>query len=295
MEPRACTCHADDAALEILGAPIFDDSTGGSNWCLKRCNSCGALYDWRHEYTYLVNGASEDDTYVTRLDPSGARAALRTLFTKLAQRTRSTQDAPRTTRLPDDFGPPPAIPLGLPGVIYPTYALMELLRAREPMPHDELADVLTGHARFVAAGGAGFGWRTALTIGDRAKALMFAFYGAATTDQAQLQLARITPSHSRLELPSADLLAVTCTQADLGAANLAGSMLILADLSGTNLRGATLTRADCTGATLVGCDLRDADLRGTDFERADLTGADLRGARIDGASFLDTCLVDAQH
>jgi hypothetical protein len=43
MEPRACTCHADDAALEILGAPIFDDSTGGSNWCLKRCDAKGAL------------------------------------------------------------------------------------------------------------------------------------------------------------------------------------------------------------------------------------------------------------
>lgn len=292
-----CPCTGSSRGLAILGAPIFDDSTGGSNWCLKRCPACGALYEWRHEYTYLVNGASEDDTYVTRLDAAGARAALRTLFATLRTRTRAADEPPRTTRLPDDFGPPPALPLGQSGVAYPTYALVEQLRAREPIAEPELADIVAAHARFVAAGRAGGGWRTALTSADRATALMFAFYGSPTgshTDQAQLQLARLA-SHPRLALPSADLLAVTCSREILDEANLAGAMLILANLTGTSLRGASLSRADCTGATLVGCDLRDADLRGADFDRADLSGADLRGARIDGANFLDARLVDVRR
>jgi uncharacterized protein YjbI with pentapeptide repeats len=171
---------------------------------------------------------------------------------------------------------------------------MEALRAVEPLPEAELSALLSAHVRFVASGGAGAGWRTALTGSDLTTALMFAFYGRATDDQAQLSVMRL-PSVPRLELPSANLLAVSCVQGALDGANLDGAMLVLADLAGTSLRGATLSRADCTGARMAGCDLRDADLRGTDFERADLTGADLRGARIDGASFLDTRTVGVRR
>lgn len=295
-----CSCPDAYASLEILGAPVFDDSTGGSNWCLKRCRLCGRLFDWEHEYTYLVNGASEDDTYVTPLDGAGAREALRKLFARLKARTHSTQEAPRTTRLPDTYEQGTLVPIDQPGVAYPQYPMMEGLRAREPIPDVELATLIAAHARFIERGGAGGGWRTALTSAEQGSTLVFAFYGcpdgASCEDQAQLQLARLPPSPgSRFELPSSDLLAVSCVRGDLDGANLAGSMLVLADLAGTSLRGATLSRADCTGARMAGCDLRDADLRGTDFDRANLTGADLRGARIDGASFLDTRTIDVRR
>lgn len=293
-QPPCLSC----ASTLIVAAPFFDDSTGGSNACLQICPACRTLFDWRHEYTYLVNGASEDDTYVTRLDDAGAGRALRQLFAQLRARSRSTQHAPRATRLPDAFDPAPTIPVDQPGGVQRRYPMMELLRPRAPLPERELAEALERHARFVAAGGAGGGWCTALS-GDAElpTTVVFAFYGcpagASAEHQAHLELAWLRPpGGTRLELPSADLLAVRCAGEDLAGANLAGSMLVLADLAGSSLRGASLVRADCSGARLVGCDLRDADLRGTDFERADLTGADLRGARLDGASFLDARTVD---
>jgi Pentapeptide repeats (8 copies) len=288
MEPPCSSC---DAAV-VVAAPLFDDSTGGSNWCLQVCGVCRTLIEWRHEYTYLVNGASEDDTYVTRLDDAGARRALRQLFTRLRACPRSSHE-PRTTLLPEAFDPVPTISTDQPGGVQRTYAMMELLQPRVRLPDDELDSTLELHSRFVVAGGAGGGWRTALSgAAELPTTVVFAFYGcpvgASAEHQAHLELTWLRPPQGRrLELPSANLLAARCVDEDLSGANLAGSMLVLADLSGASLRGALLVRADCSGARLVGCDLRDADLRGTDFERADLSGADLRGARLDGASFLD--------
>lgn len=75
-------------ALEIVGAPYFDDSTSGSNSCIKRCPECGSIFRWANEYEYLVNG-SEDDTTLVRLGPDeGAKAeaeALRVVEIKKKQ------------------------------------------------------------------------------------------------------------------------------------------------------------------------------------------------------------------
>jgi hypothetical protein len=60
--------------LDIVGAPYFDDSTSGSNSCIKRCPQCGSIFRWKNEYEYLVNG-SEDDTSLVRLSiEEGAKA-----------------------------------------------------------------------------------------------------------------------------------------------------------------------------------------------------------------------------
>jgi hypothetical protein len=65
--------------LEIVGAPFFDDSTSGSNSCIKRCPECGSVFRWANEYEYLVNG-SEDDTSLVRLSrEEGEKAVADTL------------------------------------------------------------------------------------------------------------------------------------------------------------------------------------------------------------------------
>jgi hypothetical protein len=61
--------------LEIVGAPYFDDSTSGSNRCIKRCPECGTAYRWSNEYEYLVNG-SEDDINLVRLPPDEGEKAI---------------------------------------------------------------------------------------------------------------------------------------------------------------------------------------------------------------------------
>jgi len=64
--PACANVPDGQAGLVIVGAPLFDDSTGGSNWCLKLCRTCGTLFEWRHEYTFLAGG-SEDTTTIDRL------------------------------------------------------------------------------------------------------------------------------------------------------------------------------------------------------------------------------------
>jgi hypothetical protein len=72
--------------LEIVGAPYFDDSTSGSNQCIKRCPECGTAYRWSNEYEYLVNG-SEDDTNLIRMDPEeGGKAVADTIHSAAVQR-----------------------------------------------------------------------------------------------------------------------------------------------------------------------------------------------------------------
>ncbi|MBN2153431.1 MAG: hypothetical protein JW839_18395 [Candidatus Lokiarchaeota archaeon] len=63
------------AKLAIIGAPYFDDSTSGSNSCIKRCPECGTAYRWTTEYEYLVNG-SEDDINLVRLSPEEGEKAV---------------------------------------------------------------------------------------------------------------------------------------------------------------------------------------------------------------------------
>ena len=281
-------------ALRILGAPLFDDSTGGSNWCLKLCPGCGAMFEWEHEYTYLVGG-SEDATYIKRLDDRTRPRAMRELF-RWARIHSAPETPPRTTRLMDDRSDADVVVPIQQGTPLPRYPMMEALRAKAPISADELAAELVAHARFVAGGGAGGGWMPARTCVEHADALLFAFYGCPTDavadQQARLALQWLVPiANQHLELPSADLLAVQCRDADLQGATVHGAMLIRADLAGSSLRGAILAQADCTGAKLRGCDLRDADLRGTDFEGADLTGAQMRGALLARARFPGACTV----
>jgi len=58
--------------LPIVGAPTFHDH-GSRGWCVKRCALCGAVYLWQAGYDYLVNGATEDEQSLTRLDEAQAR------------------------------------------------------------------------------------------------------------------------------------------------------------------------------------------------------------------------------
>lgn len=58
--------------LSIVGAPFMDDNTGSSNACLKQCPECGAYYDWRFTYEYLVNG-SEEEIVLTRLSQAAGQ------------------------------------------------------------------------------------------------------------------------------------------------------------------------------------------------------------------------------
>jgi len=63
---------ANENLLEILGAPLFDDSTSSGHWCVKRCPECGTCYKWDFSYEYLVNG-SEDEVNLIRLSDVQAR------------------------------------------------------------------------------------------------------------------------------------------------------------------------------------------------------------------------------
>jgi hypothetical protein len=80
--------------LPVVGAPIYDQDTTHSNWCLLRCPECGAYYDWDFEYEYLVNG-SEDDMIVTRLSSEeGERKAKMVADAVAASRARFAAEAP---------------------------------------------------------------------------------------------------------------------------------------------------------------------------------------------------------
>lgn len=268
---------------------MFDDSTGGSNWCLKVCRACGALFEWRHEYTFLVGG-SEDTTTLDWLDDHDRPRAMQEFFRRAQKRSAPPDGVPPMPPLAEN-APVLEVPIQE-GNPVPAYPMIELLRARAPIDADELAARLAAHARFVERGGAGGGWGLGRTCASHDDAVILTFYrspaGVDADDQARLALQWIVPPIGRpLELPSADLLAVRCRETSLDGANLAGAILIRADLAGSSLRDANLSRADCTGAVLRGCDLRGADLRGTDFEGADLSGADVRGARLAGTRFVD--------
>lgn len=275
------------SGLEIVGAPLFDDTTSGSNFCVKRCSACGALFEWEHEYEFLAGG-SEDTTTLTRLDERGARRVLARMFDRLRQRTRPATP-PRTAPLPGEFGAIPERPVEAGGSPVTVFPLMEALRARAVVPRGELEEALEAHQRFVTRGGAGGGWALSRTSVDPAQSVVFAFYGCpegvSDEGQARLTLMTLEPPGGPVNLASADLLAITCQNAVLDEATLDGALLIRADLSGTSLRGARLRHVDLTGARLVGCDLREADLRGADLEGAILERADLRGARLEGARF----------
>ncbi|MHA1378559.1 MAG: pentapeptide repeat-containing protein [Candidatus Helarchaeota archaeon] len=70
---------ASEAKLEIVGAPIYDDSTSYSHSIIKRCPECGTCYNWRFEYEYLVNG-SEDEITLTRLSKTEAKKRVKKII-----------------------------------------------------------------------------------------------------------------------------------------------------------------------------------------------------------------------
>ena len=62
--------------LEILGAPLFNDSDSSRAWCLKRCPLCATHWLWKSDYTYLVGG-SETDITLQRLTDEEAQPVLK--------------------------------------------------------------------------------------------------------------------------------------------------------------------------------------------------------------------------
>jgi len=253
----------------------------------KACRGSGGEFAWRREYTFLVGG-SEDITTLDRLDDRERPRAMQEFFRRARRHSAPPDGVPTLPPLAHD-APVVEVPIQE-GKAVPAYPMMETLRARAPVDPDVLLETLAAHAGFVERGGAGGGCALGRTCADHADAVILTFYGNPkdVDGQANLALQWIAPPvGQRLELPSADLLAVRCRDADLGGANLRGSILIRADLAGSLLRDADLSRADFTGASLRGCDLRGADLRGTDFEGADLSGADVRGAKLAGTRFVD--------
>ncbi|MEX2680497.1 MAG: hypothetical protein Q6373_002780 [Candidatus Sigynarchaeota archaeon] len=90
---------AASARLEIVGAPYFDDSTSGSNHCIKRCPECGTAYRWTTEYEYLVNG-SEDDINLVRLSPEeGEKAVAEALHQAAVQKKLFQAEGARRVHL----------------------------------------------------------------------------------------------------------------------------------------------------------------------------------------------------
>lgn len=86
----------DSNCLEILGAPLFHDRTGERHWCIKRCPWCGTHYRWAFDYEYLVNGATEDELTLDRLE----EAAVPAWVQQVADAVRASQEAFRAEAPP---------------------------------------------------------------------------------------------------------------------------------------------------------------------------------------------------
>lgn len=76
--------------LPIVGAPHFADSSDRGR-CVKRCPLCATHYLWASSYDYLVNGASESEESLTRLDDEGTERELAWVRAELAVRTPRAQ------------------------------------------------------------------------------------------------------------------------------------------------------------------------------------------------------------
>lgn len=76
--------------LPIVGAPHASDR-GSRARCVKRCPRCATVYRYESDYTYLVNGASEDESTLTRLSDDEAAVAL----AEVAARFRASTDTGR--------------------------------------------------------------------------------------------------------------------------------------------------------------------------------------------------------
>jgi len=103
------------------------------------------------------------------------------------------------------------------------------------MTREELKDILTNHARWIAAAG-----------------------GA----RANLSGANL----SRADLREADLREANLIGANLRGANLSRANLREANLRNADLREADLREASLIGANLIGANLREADLRGANLD-----------------------------
>ncbi len=82
------TIPKEESKLEIVGAPFFDDNTGGGNRCLKKCPKCNTYYNWRFTYEFLIP-TSENEITLTRLDDNeGERRAAEAFATIQAAEER---------------------------------------------------------------------------------------------------------------------------------------------------------------------------------------------------------------
>ncbi len=81
--------------LEIVGAPHFGDSCGARDWCVKHCVLCHTCYLFQGGYEYLVNGATEDESTLTRLDAAQAEQWLDRVGERLAERGVTDNWRPR--------------------------------------------------------------------------------------------------------------------------------------------------------------------------------------------------------
>lgn len=132
------------------------------------------------------------------------------------------------------------------------------------LSEDELAAILSAHARWVETGG-----------GEGARAdLSMANLSGAKLARARLQGARLS---------NAILVAANLSEANLSGADLGGAQLHHADLGEATLLDANLKEAGLQGARMQGAVLRDANLRSASAKEANLKGAHLTGADLSGA------------
>jgi uncharacterized C2H2 Zn-finger protein len=59
-----------------FGLDVVRDASGGRALRLLKCPDCGALFLYWDDYTYLVNGATEDEEWLRRLDGALVAEAL---------------------------------------------------------------------------------------------------------------------------------------------------------------------------------------------------------------------------
>lgn len=83
--PTADPVAVRERYLTIVGAPHFTDRSDRGR-CVKRCPLCGTHYLWESSYEYLVNGASESEESLSRLDAEGLERELAWVRAELAVR-----------------------------------------------------------------------------------------------------------------------------------------------------------------------------------------------------------------
>ncbi|MDZ8107867.1 MAG: globin domain-containing protein [Nostoc sp. DedQUE12a] len=98
------------------------------------------------------------------------------------------------------------------------------------------------------------------------------------TNLIESDLTNANLSHANLD--NANLTQAKLSGADLSHAKLGFACLSQANLSSANLNGANLICADLSHANLSGANLRDASLSGANLEGAYLTGANLKNAKV---------------